>query len=228
MTARPQPSAGTLVVRERRVVYASAGAAAVTGREARDLMGRVFFDLLAPEDRERIADRYARRLRGEHVPSEYEMSLLLPDGGRRTVEAVVTLEGKDEVVVQLRDLSDQAERRGRLLGLAELGVAIQRERGEGAIHERVRAGLFDLGLASLLLKPHGALARVRWAKVPSAVRVVMEARLGGPEGFEGRLSPFLRAAWEEGASFADDFLEQTAAFLPPDEGAVRDVSQIER
>jgi PAS domain S-box-containing protein len=221
VTARPAPGSGTLVVRERRVVYASAGAAAVMGREARDLMGRVFFDFLVPEQRERLSDRYQRRLRGEAVPSEYEMVLLLPDGARRTVEAQVSLEGRDEVVVQLRDLSDQAERRGRLLGLAELGVAIQRERAEAAIHERVREGLFELGLTAVLLAPEAGGARVRWVRVPSAVRVVLEARLGAPAaGWVGRLTPFVGAAWAEGSAFADDFMDQAAAFLPPEEGTV--------
>ncbi len=216
MSARERLTTGTLVVRERRVVYASAGAAAILERESRELMGRVFFDFLVPEERERLSDRYARRLRGEPVPNEYEMLLLLPGGERRTVEAHVALEGKDEVVVQLRDLSDQAERRGRLLGLAELGVAIQRERSEEAIHERVREGLFALGLASMLVRPEPGGVRVRWARVPSAVRVVLEARLGADTaGSLGRLSPFLRTAWEEGLAFADDFIEQAAAFLPP-------------
>jgi PAS domain S-box-containing protein len=221
VSARQRPTTGTVVVRERRVVYASAGAAFVMGREARELMGRVLFDFLVPEDRERISDRYARRLRGELVPSEYEMVLLLPDGTRRTVEAQVSLEGKDEVVVQLRDLSDQAERRGRLLGLAELGVAIQRERSEAAIHQRVREGLFALGLASMLVRPEPEGVRVRWARMPSAVRVVLEARLcARTDGFLGRLTPFLRTAWEEGACYADDFMDQAAAFLPPGEATV--------
>ncbi|HET9553629.1 MAG TPA: GAF domain-containing protein, partial [Anaeromyxobacteraceae bacterium] len=210
-------STGTIVLREKRVVYASAGAAAVTGRAARDLLGRPFLDFIAPEDRERVGDRHERRLRGEPVPTEYEMVLLLPDGGRRTVEALVSLEGADEVVVQLRDLSDQTERRRRLAGLAELGVAIQRERTEAAIFERVREGLLGLGLASFLVRPEGGGLRVAWLRAPAPAEAAVSSRMVQlTQGYLGPWTSFSRTAWDEGVAFSDDWVLQAAAFLPPE------------
>ncbi len=212
---RSEPTSGTLVIRERRVAYASAGAGAVLGRPGRDILGRPLAEFLAPEERERVAGRLDRLLRGEPVPDEYEVALCLPDGARRTVEARAALEGHDEVVLQLRDVSDQAPRRRRLASLAELGVAIQRERTEAAIFERVCAGLRELGLAAVMMRPEGETVRVAWASLPVEVEAAFAARLG--HGAGGLLVPwndFNRAAWEEGVAYSDDWATQVVAFLP--------------
>jgi PAS domain S-box-containing protein len=77
---RDRIAGGTIVLRDQRVVYATVGAQALLGRSGRDLLGLGLAELVAPEDRERVLDRHERRLRGEPVPSEYEMQLLRPDG----------------------------------------------------------------------------------------------------------------------------------------------------
>jgi len=226
---RTEPTTGTLVVRERRVAYASAGAGTVLGRVGRDILGRPLADFLAAEERERVGGRLDRLLRGEPVPDEYEVVLCLPDGTRRTVEARASLEGQDEIVLQLRDLSDQADRRRRLAGLAELGVAIQRERTEGAIFGRVREGLRDLGLASILMRPRGETIEIAWSLLPGRAQAVFEQQLGRPvQGFHVPWNEFNRTAWEEGVAFSDDWITQVLSFVPPElHGAARKLAAAE-
>jgi two-component system sensor histidine kinase HydH len=203
---------GTIVLREQRVVYATLGAQALLGRAGRDLLGRELAELLAPQDRARVLDRHERRLRGEPVPSEYELQLLLPDGTQRTAEAQVSVEG-NEVVVQLRDLTAQADRRRRLEGLAALGVSVQRERTEAAIHERMREGLAALELAPVLLRPAGEGIEVVWARLPAAIAGPVTALLKRPlAGLRGPWSPFSREAWTGGAAYADDWVTHAAQF----------------
>ncbi len=203
---------GTIVLRDQRVVYATVGAQALLGRSGRDLLGLELAELVAPEDRERVLDRHQRRLRGEPVPAEYEMQLLRPDGSRRTTEARVSLEGS-EVVVQLQDLTDQAERRRRLEGLAALGVAIQRERTEAAIHQRVREGLAALDLTPALLRPAGDGVQVVWALLPATIAGAVAALLKRPiEGLVGPWSAFSREAWATGAAYSDDWVAHAAQF----------------
>jgi PAS domain S-box-containing protein len=203
---------GTLVLRERRVAYASLGAQALFGRAGRDLLGRTLSELLAPGDRERVLDRHERRLRGEPVPSEYEMELLLPDGTTRPAEARVSLEGR-EVVIQLQDLTAQAARRRRLEGLAGLGVAIQRERTEAAIHARVREGLALLDLTPMFLAPRGDAVQLVWARLPDAIASAADALLGRPlQGLVGPWSPFARTVWTEGSAYSDDWIAHAASF----------------
>ena len=203
---------GTLVLRDRRVAYASLGAQALVGRAGRDLLGRTLAELLAPEDRDRVLERHERRLRGEPVPSEYEIQLLLPDGTTRTACARVSVEGQ-EVVVQLQDLTGLAARRRLLEGLAELGVAVQRERTEAAIHARVREGLAALELSPMFLRPSGSSVELVWARLPEPIAGGARALLGRSlEGLSGPWTAFSRAVWSDGSAYSDDWIAHAATF----------------
>jgi len=50
-----------------------------------DVVGRPAIEMIAPEDRDRASDAFAKRLRGEHV-DDYEIHVLLADGGQARVE----------------------------------------------------------------------------------------------------------------------------------------------
>jgi PAS domain S-box-containing protein len=212
----PEPVlTGTLVVRDRRVIYASAGAAALLGRPSRELVGLALLELLAPGERLRVGERHERRLRREPVPSEYEVTLLLPGGGERAVEVQVSLEPGtegDEVVLRLRDLSGEHGRRARLAGVAALGVAIHRELDPAAILDQLGRGLLELGLATFLMQPDGDGIRLGRSWIPEALVGVVRERLGSLEGLRGGWTPFSRTAWEEGAAFSDDWIDQAARF----------------
>jgi PAS domain S-box-containing protein len=206
---------GTVVLRDRRVVYASAGAAALAGRAPGDVVGMEFLDLLVPEQRERVGERYLRRLRGEPVPTEYETELLLPDGGRRVVEVQVGLDGVD-FVVELRDVTARAARRPRLTALAQLGAEIHGERREEAIFARVRRGLADAGMVALLMRAEKEGARIAWASVPPALEQRFGDTAGRPlTGFAVPWSDFSRTAWERGAAYTDDWMQQVYEVMPP-------------
>jgi PAS domain S-box-containing protein len=203
---------GTLIVRDGRILYASPLVAALAECTPEALLGTDPFALVAPEDRPRTAERYARRLRGEPTPAEYEVALALPSGGRRAVELRVEVDGPD-VVVRLRDVSARADRRPRLEALAALGASIQRERSESAVFERVRDGLRAIGLTALLMRPDGDGVRIEWASPAPAVAAAFEERAGALVGRPGRWSPFSRSAWAEGASYSDDWGADVAAFV---------------
>jgi PAS domain S-box-containing protein len=211
---RERFASGTLVVRDRRIVYASEGVGQLTGRAVSDLIGRTATEFIVEEDRARVAERHERRVRGEPVPSEYETTLLLPDGARRPVELHVGLDGGD-IVVHLRDVTAQVARRPRLEALAALGAAIQQERTEEAVLARLKEGLPPLALAGLLNHAEPDGVRVAWAGVPPELEAAFSDRLGRPVvGYVGRWSAFSRAAWSEGAAYSDDWGAEAAAFLP--------------
>ena len=206
--------AGTLVVRERRIVYATDGVAALCERPTSEIVGSGFLDLVAPEDRARFEERHARRLRGDQVPSVYEGAILLPGDRRRPVEFRVTLDGRD-AVVEVRDVSAFVERRPRLEALAALGAGIQRERSEAAVLARVREGLWELGLSCLLMRAEADSVTLEWARVPPAAEEAFRERLGRPlTGFRGGWSRFARTVWTEGAAFSEDWGADAAGVLP--------------
>jgi PAS domain S-box-containing protein len=207
-------AAGTLVVRGGMIVYASDGVARLTGRDAAELVGRPFEDFVAPDDRERVVARHARRMRGEPEPREYEFALLRSDGTLVAVECHVDRDGTD-ALVHLRDLSGQAVRRLRLEALAGLGAAIQQERTEEAVSARVRDGLSELGLSSALFVAEAEAIRVGWVNAPPAVTDGFASVVGAPlAGYRAAWTPFSRQVWEEGHAFADDWGAAAAAMIP--------------
>jgi PAS domain S-box-containing protein len=208
------PRSGTVVIRGGRIVMASQGATALLGRTLEELQGIDFPELFAPEDRARIADRYERRMRGEAVPNDYEAAVLRADGTRATLELNVDREGPD-VVVHYRDISLELERRARLLALAALGAAIQRERTEEAVLERLRTGLPQLGISPVLMRPGSQGVGVEWSRLPQAVEDAFVSATGrAVTGFAGSWSPFARKVWEEGAAFTDDWGTDAIGFAP--------------
>jgi signal transduction histidine kinase len=206
--------AGTIIVRDGRIVYASEAVAVLCERPAGEIVGAPYLDLVAPEDRTRLEDRYRRRLRGEAVPNTYEATLLLPRDRRRAIEVSVRLDGGDTVAT-IRDVTAQASRRPRLEALAALGAGIQRERSEAAVLARVREGLWSLGLSCLLMRADADTVTLEWARVPAEVEEGFRARLDRPlAGYRGPWTGFARRVWSEGAAWSDDWGAEAAQFVP--------------
>jgi len=207
---------GLLVIRQERIAFASAGVAAVLGIPGAALVGRPLQELLRPEDRALLLERQRRRLRGEPVPSEYELTVTGADGRPRLVELQATLDAGQEVVVRVRDLSDQAERRERLAALAAAGMAIQGEPDPSAILGRVRQLLLDQRLIGLFLRREGEAHQVVWSVLGEPLRRAVEAELGAPlAGFTCPATTLGAVTWSEGLAFGDDWQGPVGDALGP-------------
>ncbi len=210
LDAAPVP---TVILRDRRVVYVNPAASAMAGVPAESLVGRSFDEFIAPEDRERVADRQARRLRGEPVPADYEATLVGPTGTRRIVQIYTAVEGAD-IVVQILDVSDRIAQRSRLTALARLGAAVQNERSDEGVLGAVRAGLAAMGLHAFLLRPHGDGLRVEFGELQPEEEVAFCAAVGLPvEGLVLAFSDFARAVWSDGAAYGDDAALEAARLV---------------
>jgi PAS domain S-box-containing protein len=208
------PRTGTVVIRAGRIILASDGAAALLRHPPEALHGMTLVDLFAPEERARIADRYERRMRGEPVPSDYEAEVQRADGTRATFGLHVDREGRD-VVIRYRDISGEMVRRTRLQALAALGAAIQRERTDREVLERIRSALPELGLFPLLMRARADGVRVEWTALPPELEVEFQALFARAlTGFTGRWAPFSRKAWQDGVAFTDDWGAEAAQFIP--------------
>jgi signal transduction histidine kinase len=213
MPARPS-EAGTVILREACIVYASAAAAALAGRAVPDMLGRPFTEFLVPEQREAMLSRHLARLRGEAVRPRAELALLLPDGNRRLVEAHAERDG-DDVIVQLRDLTHRRAWRLRLEAVASLGAALQRELTEEAIHARLREGLALLGLSSALVRVEPGGVRILWAAMPPELSARFQAAAGTPlTGYLGRSSAFVERLARDGYVFAEDWGIEASRLVP--------------
>jgi GAF domain-containing protein/two-component sensor histidine kinase len=213
-SALPTEQAGTIVLRDGIVVYASEGCSALAGRPVGEIVGRPFVDFIVPEQRAAARDRYARRMRGEPVAPTQELTLEQPGGGRCHVEIHAVRDGRD-ILVHLRDLSVRDARRLRLDAVAALGAALQRELDEDAVHARVRAGLAELGLASALVRVGHGQCVIVWTSAPAELGERFLAITGRPlDGYVGRPNAFSAAVVRDGYAFSDDWGTDASGIVP--------------
>ena len=206
-----------VVIREARFAYVNDAFLELLALTRAQALGMKFDDRVAPEDRQRIADRHQARLLGEPVPSVYQLNVIRGDGQRRTVQISISQQGELTYFL-LHDLTSRATHQENLQGLARLGAAVQREQSQEAIFRALDAGLRALDAAG-----------VRGAPAGDGVRVVETlGSLGqlrdelGAGVFEGRRpwSPNLRRAWAEGFAFLDDLKQSTVTYLGQEHDAV--------
>ena len=74
---------GLFVVEGQRFIFANAALGRMVGGAPAEVLGQVFTERIAPEDRELVVARYRRRLAGEDVEGNYEFSILHLDGETR-------------------------------------------------------------------------------------------------------------------------------------------------
>ncbi|HEX9240817.1 MAG TPA: GAF domain-containing protein [Anaeromyxobacter sp.] len=210
---------GTMILRDGVIVFASDGLASLVGLPAAELVGRPWIDLLIPEDRERLLDLRERRRRGETTPRLLELTVLHPDGTRRSVEGHIDYDGRD-TIVHVRDLAVDAERRQLLEAVAAIGVIVRTERSEEDVLARVRDEMGRLGAVSALLRLVDGRSRIVWVTAPASIRAEFEKIAGAaPEGFSGPASEFAHRVVEDGAAFTDDWASAASHYLPLDMGA---------
>jgi len=77
---------GIVVVQDRMLCFVNPQHTTVTGRSQEESMSRPFMEFIHPDDRERVAEVHAARLRGEQVPSVYEFRIIDKNGRTRWLE----------------------------------------------------------------------------------------------------------------------------------------------
>jgi PAS domain S-box-containing protein len=103
---------GLAIVQDSVLKFFNRKLAETLGYEPADLRGRLFTDVVAPDERDRIMGYYRQRLEGEKVPSVYETIGVTRDGREIPVEVSVTVlqfEGQPAQLVLIRDLTERRE-----------------------------------------------------------------------------------------------------------------------
>ncbi|MBN2100246.1 MAG: PAS domain S-box protein [Dehalococcoidia bacterium] len=118
---------GIAVVQDGILKFTNRRFAESVGYSAQELVGRSFVDFICPDDRQKVAEYYFKRLSGEAAPSNYEFRWIDREGGGHWGEAsiaVITWEGRSATLCMLNDITDrvraqdqlkQSEERYRLL-----------------------------------------------------------------------------------------------------------------
>jgi PAS domain S-box-containing protein len=210
LESSPLPAA---TIRGGRYVYVNAAFVEFLGWPRDKLIGMDFFEPVAPEDRERVRERHAKRLRGEPVPNSYQFGVVRADGQRRIVEIFVAQMGAD-TILQLHDLTDRAFRRENLAKLAGLGASVQRARSDAAIFDTVQDGLAEISLWLVRLVPGREGVKVVAHHLPGNVAAEFESKAGVEIAeLRGGTLPGIQQALADGAAYVDDAVSGTAQFV---------------
>jgi len=159
-----------------RIVYCNERVAELFGAQREELVGRPVWELVHPEDRERLREYHRRRIAGEpDVPDWYEVRVVGPDGRTRYVEvhAVPRREGGRVVGTRayLRDVTERRELEQQLLQAQKL-ESVGRLAG-GIAHDfnnLLQVIVAQLDQALLEVPGEGPLARRLGAARDAALR----------------------------------------------------------
>ncbi|MFQ5507007.1 MAG: PAS domain S-box protein, partial [Planctomycetota bacterium] len=140
-----------------------------------------FREFLPGESKEIVADRYARRQRGEEVPSQYEFDLDRKDGERRRLEIRATVirdsSGESRTVAHILDVTHHKRTMAECQVL--YGVTMPRR----GVSSRMAVSLRDVesGEVDRILEA-GPEAEARRAGVEAAVPESADLRSKAPSG----------------------------------------------
>ncbi|MUW14958.1 PAS domain S-box protein [Halorubrum sp. CBA1125] len=110
---------GIAIHQDSEFIFANEQCLEILGYNEDELIGKSFLEIVAPEDRDLIKERYERRFTsGEKgPPNRYETHFLTKDGERRVSEisaGQIHYEGEPAVLVTVRDVTERKRREARL------------------------------------------------------------------------------------------------------------------
>ncbi len=139
---------GIAIIQDSMFCYINQQLAAFLGYTAEEMPSIPVFNMIAIEDRVRVRDNYVRRLAGEVVLSRYETDVIHKNGKRLSVEinsGMMEYEGRDAVLVFVRDISEQkrsSQELEKLLSLLKATI------------ESTADGILVIGQDNLVLTNH--------------------------------------------------------------------------
>jgi PAS domain S-box-containing protein len=101
---------GIAIVVDGRIAYSNPRISEATGYAAQDLLDEPFGHFVDPEDLPKVSTYYEKRMRGEEVPTVYEIAARRKDGSKLYVElnvGTVSYRGQIAELVFIRDLTER-------------------------------------------------------------------------------------------------------------------------
>jgi two-component system cell cycle sensor histidine kinase/response regulator CckA len=101
---------GIFMAQDGKPVFVNPACSDLTGYSEEELLSRPFVELIHPDDRERLWENNAKRLKGERVPDSYSFKVLTKEGAvkwMRLNAVLASWAGKAAVLGMVTDISEQ-------------------------------------------------------------------------------------------------------------------------
>jgi PAS domain S-box-containing protein/putative nucleotidyltransferase with HDIG domain len=101
-----------IVVQDGALKFVNPKATEISGYSAEELLSRSFLDLVYPDDRQVIADNYAKRLAGEETLNNYWLRIVDKAGGTKWLQintVQLSWEGRPAVLSMLNDVTERRQ-----------------------------------------------------------------------------------------------------------------------
>ena len=99
-----------LLVQNNKTIYRNRAHIELLGYNEEELAAQPFLECVIPEDRKRILRYQQKRLRGESVPQQYEITIMTRSGQRVPMELkprIIEYQGQPAVLVLMRNISER-------------------------------------------------------------------------------------------------------------------------
>jgi len=94
---------GVAIMQDRVFKFVNTAFAEISGRTPEEIVDRPVLELIAPEERDGLAQMYGLRLRGEEPPRSHRTTILCKGGEKKEVEVasigIVRYDGKPAILV---------------------------------------------------------------------------------------------------------------------------------
>jgi PAS domain S-box-containing protein len=116
-----------VVVQDGKAVFTNPRCAEVFGYTEEEMAARSFIEFIHPDNQGTVMEYYAKRLKGEHVPSTYSLRIIDKGGNAKWTEAntvLLTWNGRPAILGLITDVTERkraeeelraSEERNRLL-----------------------------------------------------------------------------------------------------------------
>ncbi|MBD3165140.1 PAS domain S-box protein [bacterium] len=139
---------GVFILRDGIFAFANDALADLVGYDREELHGQPFPPFIAPEDRDMVKQRHARRMRGEEVPSTYEFRLLHKDGSTRVhvnmSTSVLQFEGRPVAIGTLKDITERVRSEEKIRASEQRFIDIFEAAADGIIYTTKRARILEV------------------------------------------------------------------------------------
>jgi PAS domain S-box-containing protein len=120
-----EASDGVAILQDGRIVFTNKRGTEITGYPREEAIGLSFEKLVSEEYKQLTKERYERRMRGEIVPSQYEIELVAKTGNRIPVELSATriqYQGRPADLLIVRDVRERKRMEEQHLKLEKLAA----------------------------------------------------------------------------------------------------------